>query len=169
MEQNDYLRFSEDGKTLIRCLKDYVRAVVIPDGVTKINFDAFSRCYSLVSIKIPNSVTEIGIWAFQYCTSLTSIEIPNGVIKIFFGAFAGCTSLTSIKFPDSVTEIENAVFDGCTSLRDIYLEQTTPLVFSEHTFDGLDKTKVTMHVPKGSGEAYRNSEYYSGFMNIIEE
>ena len=30
MGQNDYLRFSEDGKTLIRCQKDYKGKVIIP-------------------------------------------------------------------------------------------------------------------------------------------
>ena len=114
-------------------------------------------------------MTEIGDDAFKGCTNLTSIVIPSNVTKIGGWAFNGCTSLTSIEIPGNVTKIGDGAFAGCTSLKDIYLEQTTPLVFSEYAFDGLDKNKVTMHVPKGVGEAYRNSEYYRGFKNIIEE
>ena len=82
-----------------------VTDVVIPDGIVRIEWDAFSDCTSLTSVAIPNSVTEINWNAFAGCTSLTSVTIPNSVKKIEGGAFAGCTSLTSVAIPNSVTEI----------------------------------------------------------------
>ena len=52
--------------------------VVIPDGVTTIGYEAFSRCSSrLKSITIPDSVTSIGRRAFYNCSNLTSITIPR--------------------------------------------------------------------------------------------
>ncbi len=74
--------------------------VEIPDCVTSIGNQAFSRCESLTSITIPNSVTSIGNRAFGGCTSLTSITIPNSVTSIGESAFSWCNSLTSITIPD---------------------------------------------------------------------
>ena len=54
----------------------------IPEGVTSIDYFAFCKCISLVTIKIPNSVTSIGPCAFCDCTSLITIEIPNSVTCI---------------------------------------------------------------------------------------
>ena len=164
-------------------------SIKIPNGVTEIGWNAFNGCTSLTSVEISNSVTVIGNWAFYKCTSLTSILIPNSVIKIGNTAFSGCTSLTSIVLPDSVTEIghmafqdctnltsikipnnvklmEDKVFVGCTSLKEIHLKRKNPLDFSR-AFEDLDKSNVTIYVPKGSIEVYKFNEYYKGFK--IEE
>ncbi|MBQ2400067.1 MAG: leucine-rich repeat domain-containing protein, partial [Muribaculaceae bacterium] len=52
----------------------------IPQGVTKIEDEAFYYCENLTSIVIPDSVTTIGDKAFWGCKNLTSIEIGNSVI-----------------------------------------------------------------------------------------
>ena len=56
--------------------------VVIPDGVTSINGDAFSGSRSPASIMIPNSVTSIDREAFLCCGSLKSITIPESIDNI---------------------------------------------------------------------------------------
>ena len=73
-----------------------VTNLVIPEGVTSIETNAFSGCTSLTSVTIPNSVTSIGRSAFYGCTGLTSVTIGNSVTSIEYSAFENCTGLTSV-------------------------------------------------------------------------
>ncbi len=87
----------KDGRLLAVAPYDITK-YSIPNGVTKIEENAFSCCRSLTSVTIPDSVTEIGDRAFNDCRSLTSVTIPNSVTEIGFYAFYGCRSLTSVYF-----------------------------------------------------------------------
>ncbi len=68
--------------------------VVIPDGVTKINDQAFFPelwCpIDLTSVTIPDSVTSIGDYAFYGDSNLISITIPKSVKSIGNSAFLYC-------------------------------------------------------------------------------
>ena len=92
----------------------------IPDSVTTIGYDAFSKCGSLMSVSIPDSVTTIGYRAFSCCDSLTSVSIGNSVTTIGNWAFYDCDNLTSVSIPNSVTSIGYEAFNGCHSLTDVY-------------------------------------------------
>ena len=47
------LVFSDDKKTLLRCLKQGIRKVKIPNGVTHLSDHAFSHCCMLKECIIP--------------------------------------------------------------------------------------------------------------------
>ena len=94
-------------------------SVIIPDGVTNINTQAFSFCRSLTSVTIPNSVTSISGSVFSNCTNLTSVTIPDSVTSIGSSAFYYCSGLTSVVIPNSVTSINYGVFDSCRSLTSV--------------------------------------------------
>ena len=111
--------------------------VSIPNGVTKIAYQAFEGCDSLIEVKLPTSVREIGTFAF-YDSGLEKINIPDGVSKIEYGTFMKAdlrkvklpssvkeigpcsfmnnTRMTSINIPSGVTAIQYATFSGCASL-----------------------------------------------------
>ena len=158
-----------------------LKSIEIPDSVISIGTMAFYNCTSLTSITIPDSVTNIGGSAFENCTSLTSITIPDSVTSIGDGAFAGCSALESIIIPNSVTwiggnafsyctSLANAtirgnittisynLFYGCSNLANIYIHSATPPALS-YTYAIPDHT--TIHVPVGSGDAYRNATNWS--------
>ena len=78
------------------------RSVRIPDGVTKIERNAFCLCELLESICIPNGVTRIEVNAFWGCISLRSVQIPDSVTYIGENAFYECHSLKYIEIPKSV-------------------------------------------------------------------
>ena len=97
--------YTKDGTVLIQyAIGKTETSFTIPDGVTSIEYGAFSDCRSLTSITIPDSVTSIGDCAFVDCSNLTSITIPNSVTSIGHIAFSYCSSLTSIYYKGSADE-----------------------------------------------------------------
>ena len=96
--------------------------------------------------------------AFSNCTSLTSITIPDSVTSIGASAFEYCNALTSITIPDSVTSIGDYAFGACYALTDIYFNSTTPP--SLGSVYAIPST-TTIHVPIGSGNAYKSATNWS--------
>lgn len=163
----DGVKFSEDRTTLVFVPKNKKGSFIIPHGVTKIRREAFSACTSLTSIEIPNSVTKIGDSAFAGCKSLTSIKIPNSVTVIGEAAFSDCTSLSAVDIPESVIGIGEAAFLGC-NISIIHLRKKIPIERSFYVI-GIEKSKATLYVPKGSEYTYRDNMYYEHFKDIIGE
>ena len=108
-----------DGRNI--AYQNAIRKIEIGSGVTSVNYDAFSGCYSLASVVIPESVTSIGEGAFDQCRSLTSIVIPEGIMNIDDSTFSQCYSLTSIVIPEGVTSIGDGAFNQCHSLTSIVI------------------------------------------------
>ena len=87
-----------------------LKDVIIPDGVTSIEYCAFQGCNSLTNIDIPDSVENIGEAAFIFCSSLKGIDIPAGVEHIGVMAFGDCTSIKSVTIPSTVRWVEDQAF-----------------------------------------------------------
>ena len=134
--------------------------------MTEIGVWAFEGRKILTSINIPNSVTKIGKSAFCGCEALTSINIPKAVTEIGAGAFSKCKALTSINIPDSVTEIGRWAFDGCVNLKEIILFQTDPSKIKVTESPGLQKTQITLYVPKEGVAAFQKDPFWSEYADI---
>ena len=177
---------SKDGKTLW----SGIPISIIPDSVTQIGDEAFADCSGLTSVKIPNSVIQIGDGAFLGCSGLTSVKIPNGVIQIGNRAFLGCSGLISIKIPNSVTQIGDKAFYKCSSLTSIEIPDSithigndviwrcsnlSSIIFHYKNPDDTlliirDITSLKeIHVPVGTGQAYRHHKGFARFKKIIED
>lgn len=87
-----------------------IKAVVLPESVTKLNSNAFNQAASLTSITAPG-VEDIGTFAFYYCTSLTNVDMPN-VKVVRRSGFEGCRKLQSVNFNETVEEFYGSVFKG---------------------------------------------------------
>ena len=57
--------------------RNFIKTVILPDGLSNIYLYAFESCTNLISINIPNTVGEIGRYAFSGCSSLSSLTIPE--------------------------------------------------------------------------------------------
>ena len=113
-----------------------------------------------------NGVEIIKRESFFSCKNLTTIIIPNNIISIGFCSFERCSNLTSVTIPNSVTSISDRAFNGCSKLTDMYLYPTTP-----PTLDGTSAipNTTTIHVPIGSGDAYKNATNWSSHADKIVE
>lgn len=84
------VKYSKDGKRLLEAVKNLEGEYRIRIGTICICDYAFVDCLSLKAVDIPNSVTKIGESAFNECIGLKSIVIPKGVTKIWERTFYSC-------------------------------------------------------------------------------
>ncbi len=96
--------------------KDYIKKVVVEEGVTSIGDYGFFSCEELVSITLPDTLTKIGYGAFYNCVSLTSIVIPDAVEEIGDYAFEYDEALKTVTFSSSLKSIGEMAFYGCAAL-----------------------------------------------------
>ena len=137
-----------DGITTIGSYAFYncstLTSVTIPNSVTEIGGSAFAGCSALTSVTIPNSVTTIGWTAFEYCSSLTSVTISNSVTEIGASAFGDCRSLTSVTIPNSVMTIGWAAFENCSALTSVTIPNSVTTIGDDAFEDCRSLTSVTI-------------------------
>lgn len=143
-----------------------VENVVVPNTITNIGNYAFDNCRSLASITIPDGVTSIGTLAFFF-TSLTSITIPDSVTSIGVRAFSDCENLRNIVVGSGITYIPTlAFYSNSDELVNIYFRSATPPKLTNTS--ALPQT-VAIHVPVGSGDAYKSATNWSSLADYIVE
>ena len=137
-------------------------SLVVPNGVTCIEYKAFAGCIDLVSVEIPNGVTQIGASAFESCQNLTSVVIPDGVTQIRERAFADCFGLTSVVIPDSVTQIGASAFENCYNLTGVEIPDSVEHIKNKAFLGCYNLESVEI----GSGVREIGSEAFSGCKKI---
>ncbi|MDD4292090.1 MAG: leucine-rich repeat protein [Clostridia bacterium] len=100
----DNALYNESGNTLIRYFGAY-NEVIIPEGVIRIDMEAFAHNPSLTNIELPSTLTVIGDKAFYECYSLRRI-VFNSLRAPKLEALYRTGSRYS--YANFVTEIENA-------------------------------------------------------------
>ena len=63
---------------------ELVKEVIIPEGITSIEQNAFEGCISLESITLPSSIKYIGPNAFADCKDLKEVVLPDSISDIDF-------------------------------------------------------------------------------------
>ena len=153
--------------------ENLVTNIIIPDSVTSIGNYAFSGCTGLTSVTIPDSVTNIGQNAFHYCTGLTSVTIPDSVTNIGQGAFGNCFNLRNIVVGNGITYIRPLAFSiaaGGGSANIYFRSITPPTLSNTGALPNRTYINLTIHVPIGSGDAYKSATNWSEFAdNIVED
>ncbi len=122
---------------------DFVKTIVLPEGMTYIGEHAFEECASLVAVKLPETLMRIDRCAFNHCASLQSIIIPENVDYIGDYAFAKCNALAMVSMPSELSYLGNMAFSHCENLVDFNM----PLTIDENgtnVFQNCTLLKVTI-------------------------
>ena len=179
------LTIEEGVKSIGECAFDHcegLTSVTIPNSVKSIGEYVFRYCEGLTSVTIPNSVTEMAQTAFWYCNLTTPLYndtyfffhdgyiqgacvIPEGIQYIQRMAFSDSKYMTSVTIPASVVTIGDRAFLKC-HFDDMYCYVKTP-IGANNLFEMTDLSNSTLHVPAASLEAYKTTEPWSQFGNIV--
>ena len=123
--------------------------VVISEGATKLEANAFSRCTSLAEIVLPESLKTVGAFVFNSC-ALTSIDLSANVTELEYGAFDDCNSLAVVNYAGDLAGWCSITFENYTS---------NPLQFARSfNIDGKPLTQA-----KISGVTKINDNAFFGF------
>ena len=149
------------------------KATILTDKLTEIGDFAFYWCSALEEVNIPDKITRIGEGAFFWNLRLRKINIPSTVTRIEKNAFDSAP-LDSIDIPAGVTFIGRNAFWNNRNLKKVYSRPVMPPITNEWTDESSylpflnSADEATLYVPKGSADAYRASEVFAGFKEIVE-
>lgn len=157
---------------------DYIKAVVIEEGVTSIDSEAFLSLTNAADFTIAKSVTDIGRGAFYQtpwlqeqlkepdtfvivndilvgCSAKGDVGIPDTVksIRTTFG-----DEVTTIKLPYGMTAVEAYAFAGCHA-KEVFLPDTVRTI-GEDAFDWSEIERITLpaSVTEIGADAFRNCQ-----------
>jgi len=177
--------FTEIGSYAFKlCLN--LKSIEIPKSVLRIGYNAFEDCRSLRSvtlndnleeisgnafyksgiskITLPKSLTYIGMLAFGDC-KITEIVLPESLTYIAAGAFMGC-KIPEVTLPKTLKNIYGNSFDEYTKV--FYLYSSVPPVMKENGLN-VSSNGITLHVPKGTKDAYKASKSWGNIDNIVDD
>lgn len=119
--------------------------VVIPDGITDIDWFAFEGS-PLKEIVFPASVQSIGSYSFTG-SGLKSVDIPEGAY-LHPWAFDGCEELETVRFPASLPYYEPRCISG-GKIRNVTVSEENPSWFAYDNIVYERNTLKFVFVPKG--------------------
>ena len=167
----------------------------IPSLVTYIGSEAFVNCSSLTGVVLPDNLQTIGHCAFENCSGLRGeITLPEALESVGDKAFSGCDGISTVNYNavnctymgsaegpvfydcafanlrigENVENIPNFAFKRCFLITDMSVGVVTPPTIYASTFGSVPRS-IPVHVPFGSGAAYRNAPYWEEFFNITED
>ncbi len=119
--------------------------------------------YSCKHLSIPDGIEKINVDAFSQNDFIESITLPSSVRVLERGVFFNNPQLKEVSLPAGLEIIGEYQFYGCENLRHIYnLNPCLQEILAIHR----NPSQITLHVPAESVEAYKNAPYWQE-MNIV--
>ena len=158
------------------------------DKITSLKFEkpitlgshAFDGCSKIEQLEITEEnrmALTYADFAFANCTGLKKVAIKAN--ELFVGEFINCKSLEEVSIEPCYTEnsgtVYNHVFYGCPNLKSITCRTTEPYNWSDNVDQIVDILEsyryqdVTLYVPTGSAQAYKEHSLWGKFGKIVEK
>lgn len=143
---------------------------------------AFDGCSEIEQVEITEEnrmALTYADFAFANCTGLKKAKIKTD--KLFMGEFINCKSLEEVTIEPYNTEYSGTlykhIFYGCPNLKSITCRTAKPYNFTvdiaeDYDYEILESYRyqdVTLYVPTGSAQAYREHSLWGKFGNIVEK
>ena len=168
-----------------------LKKVTLPNGLKKINKEAFRYDSNLRQINFPEGLDSIFGYAFYQAGSpedslrfpaslsyiagncflynkFTYVEVPMKIDSFLSGAsFGECHFLSTVILPANLGYMPMNTFSGDTSLRQIYNLNVHPIIINEkiqRAFYRLNRSKCRLIVPTASVELYKSTPVWKDFM-----
>lgn len=148
--------------------------VNMPQNLISMGTNAFLHSGLSGEIELPEGFTTLDPMSdynpsmqFDY-TNITALTLPESLGDITVNTIrcCFCNELTTVTFKSTVKELFNMAFNKSPKLTDVYMlgNATEAPIISDYLFD--DKTKVTIHVPKGALSYF--SDLVSAGYTVVE-
>ncbi|MBO4983419.1 MAG: leucine-rich repeat domain-containing protein [Clostridia bacterium] len=99
-------------------------AVIIPEGVTLIDQEAFYNCDSIKYLSLPSTITKLGPSICRDSAALEFVDFndnPNDINLDNWGHFNNCPSLKALSLPNNLKTLCNRFVNNCANLQAVYL------------------------------------------------
>ena len=150
----DDIVYNKTKTTVVACLAEKTGMVELPEGVTKIEREAFRYC-EINSVKFPSTLRLISDNAFADCENLKTIDFGCGLThvgsSVSWYTFAD-SGLERINFPKQVKSIGRGAFYG-SQLKEVILNEGLEIIGEDSFIMCLDLESIS--IPKTVSEIGR--------------
>lgn len=151
---------------------DYDRYITVnfPDGLKRINDNAFYCCYNANFGAFPEGLETIGSSAFQECHGIVDLVVPGSVSFLGSYAFQHCSNLKKAELGVRQYALSNRIFDGCNKLETLRLNSPTVATVTDNSnyypVEAGRLKDVDLIVPSFLVNAYKLDKYWYNFKSI---
>lgn len=110
--------------------REKIKDLVLPEGITKVEEDAFASCTGLESVSLPKSLTNVGTNPFRNCVNLKSITVSKDNTRF------SCEGNCLVKLSDKL------LITGC---RTSIIPEGAVIRIGESAFEGAEVTSLVFH------------------------
>ena len=165
LDENQKGVFNITDETALVAQKAAVLATKNMYQVTDVDsFDVYMQLPAEYAIYIRNII------GYNYNEPAGNIIIPEGVVGISRGVFKGCKEITGLHLSSTLRTLGSYAFYDCYNIETIISLIPGEKLFAVDAtvFGNIDKGICKLYVPGGALDAYKLTEGWNLFENIIE-
>ena len=147
-----------------------IKGVVLPEGIEKIEENAFENCEGISQLVLPDSLETIEKYAFSGCAGICKLDLPKRLKTLGGDAFRGCRNLEGDFDLRNLEVLVRDTFNGCAKLHSVVLSEKIGEIDTA-TFESCSNL-VNVTIPKSVGfigsSAFRSCVSFKGVLDIPE-